>query len=455
MIDQASPTADLLLRLETSPISRQQLRSRLLVGAATFFDAFDLLSLAFVLPALTAEWSLSTPRVGFLIAAGYLGQLIGALIFGSRAERHGRVRVIAETTALMSVLAVGCAAATGFWSLLSLRLLQGLGIGGQMPVAAVYINELSRASNRGRWLMTYDLVFPFGLLVAAQIGALVVPTLGWRVMFLMGGIPGLAVAAFLWRLPESPRWLMAKGRVAEANAVMQQITRPPLVASASPGAPAFTSQAAVSAGTHSPLSGDSVLSASYRHRTLVVWSLWAVAGFCTNGLVNWMPTLYTSVYKMPLADALRAAAINNVAQIAVLIACALAIDRVGRRRWTVASLIAGAVVLGILGSIGADSVSIVVAIAPVAYGIVSSVNAVLYLYTPEIYPTRFRARATAWATCWVRLFSAAGQVSVGYLLTAAGPASVFFTFGAISIAGAVAATLMLETSRRQLEEIAR
>ncbi len=89
----------------------------------------------------------------------------------------------------MSVMSLACALAGNFPALLVLRLVQGIGVGGEMPVAAVYINELSKAKGRGRFFLLYEMIFPIGLMMTGQIGALVVPTLGWQVMFLIGGDP--------------------------------------------------------------------------------------------------------------------------------------------------------------------------------------------------------------------------------------------------------------------------
>src|SRR6185503_19870779 len=181
------------------------------------------LSLAFVLPVLAPEWRLSSAQIGWLIAAGYLGQFVGALVFGTLAEWFGRVRSAAGATALMSIMSLACAGAGSLPGLLALRFVQGIGVGGEMPVAAVYINELSRAQGRGRFFMLYEMIVPVGLMARGQIGALLVPAFGWQTMFLIGAIPGLVVTFLLARLPESPRWLIAKGRLREAEQAVQQM----------------------------------------------------------------------------------------------------------------------------------------------------------------------------------------------------------------------------------------
>ena len=114
----------------------------------------------------------------------------------------------------------------------------------------------------------------------------------------------------------------------------------------------------------------------------------------------------------------------------------------------------GALLLAALGSFAAHSVTAVIVLVTLSYGLVGSVNAVLYLYTPEIYPTRMRALGTGSATCWLRLSSAAGPLLVGYLVEASGTAAVFLMFAAAGIIGAITGAMMLETRNRRLEEIA-
>jgi putative MFS transporter len=446
--------ADLIARLEHVAFSRWHVRARVIMGSATFFDAFDALSLAFVLPVLVPLWGISSVQIGWLIAAGYLGQFVGGLLFGALAEHYGRIRAAAGATALMSIMSVACATAGNFPALLTLRLIQGIGVGGEVPVAAVYINELSKAHGRGRFFMLYEMIFPIGLMVTGQVGALVVPTFGWQVMFLIGGLPGIIVAGLLLRLRESPRWLIAKGRLAEAEAVITEIEASTDKRVTRPVAPPASDARPTAGAVQGRTRWLELLSAFYRRRTVVVWILWTTAYFITNGLNNWMPTLYNRVYGLSLDQALRAGTLTNIAQVAVLIVCAFAIDKVGRRRWMTVCFVVGTVLLLSLASFGAGSVTAVMALVTLSYGIVGSVNTVLYLYTPEIYPTRMRAIGTGAASCWLRLASAAGPLLVGYLVLASGPAAVFLMFAAAGVIGVIAATLALETRNRRLEEIA-
>lgn len=449
MIQQAEvDAAGLIARLESLPFSRWHTKARVIVGSATFFDAFSALSLAFALPVLIGRWHITPAQSGILIGSSYVGQLIGALLFSYLAERFGRIPSAAIATGLMSVMSLACVTAWNFPVLLVCRLIQGIGVGGEMPVAAAYISELSKAHGRGRFFLLYEMIFPIGLMATGQIGAWVVPAFGWQAIFWVGGIPGLIVTFLVAALPESPRWLISKGRLSEAEIVIKKIE-----ASTAGRVSAPVAVRAIPARSQQSRWSE-VLEPNYRSRTLNVWTLWAAAFFVTNSLNNWLPSLYNTVYHLELRQSLRAASMTNVVQVAMLLICVFSIDRIGRKTWTMMSLIAGGAVLLILGLIGSNSVRNVIVLATLSYGIIGSVNAVLYLYTPEIYPTRMRAIGTGLATCWLRLASAVGPAVVGVVVSSNGTRSVFLLFAAIAVAGAWAATRMIETRARQLEEIA-
>ena len=440
--------AELIARIESVPFSRWHIRPRVIMGSATFFDAFSALSLASATPVLVREWGLSPAQVGYLLAASYIGQFAGALLFGWLGERIGRVISATYATLIMAAVSLACAFTGNFSQMFVCRLIQGIGVGGEMPVAATYINELSRAQGRGRFFMLYELIFPIGFLAAAVSGAQLVPVYGWNVLFLLGTVPGLAIAYFVSRLPESPRWLIRKGRFAEAEAIVQS-----LEASTDKRKP--VAPHAISAAQFAQKSRWSELfSPLYRHRTFVVWAIWATAYGVTNGLNNWMPTLYNTVYHLPLQASLNFALLTNATQILVLLVCVFVIDRVGRKAWMTACFVIGGALLAPLGLFGAGDVNRVIVFVTLSYGVMSTINTVLYLYTPEIYPTRMRAIGTAAGTCWLRLASAAGPTIVGLMMVSHGISSVFLMFAGIALLGALAATQMIETRNRRLEDIA-
>jgi putative MFS transporter len=457
-------TAALTARMERVPTSRWHIRARVIMGSATFFDAFNALSIAFVLPILVPLWHITPPQVGLMIAASYVGQFLGALAFSAAAERYGRIPCAAAATAIFAVMSLACAAAWSFDVLLVCRFIQGIGVGGEMPVAAVYISELSKARGRGRFFLLYEMIFPIGLMVTGQVAAILVPLWGWKTMFLIGGLPGLLIAMLLLRLPESPRWLLGKGRLAEAEAVVSALEAASSgaeSATANPEAGAATEFRPATAPPPAPVplkargTWSELLSPAYRGRTLIVWVLWASAFLIANSLNNWMPTLYTTVYHLGVPEALRAASMTNVAQVALLLLCAVVIDRTGRKRWMMGAFGLGGLLLAALALGGSQHVSWVIVLATLSYGLIGSINAVVYLYTPEIYPTRMRAIGTGVATSWLRVASAIGPSLIGFMLGTGGVDSVFLMFAGVAVLGVLASTQMIETRNLRLEDIAR
>ncbi|AWI06052.1 MFS transporter [Clostridium drakei] len=437
--------SELLARMESVPFSRWHIKSRVIVGTASFFDGYGALSLAYALPVLISLWHLNTAQSGMLIAAGYLGQAVGAIIFGVIAERFGRVFGIKTSMFMMSVMGIACMFAGNYTALFILRFLQGIGLGGEVPVAATYINELSAAHGRGKFFMIFEVIFPVSLMLTAQLGAVIVPSLGWKWLFLLGGAIGLILLPLFFMLRESPRWLISKGKFDEAERIIEE-----LEASTDKRLP-------VNMGAKKPTvkaNWKELFSPFYRFRTLIVWVLWFSAYFISNGLNNWLPSLYKTVYKLPLKESLYAASVTNILQVVMVLACALLIDKVGRKRWATFAFIAAACLLLALFLTGAKSARSVMYLGSSAYGVIGSITVLLYLYTPEIYPTRMRAMGTAFATTWLRLASAIGPMIIGIVLDAKGISYVFVGFAVICIIGSLVATRMIETSGKALEDIA-
>ncbi len=181
-----------------------------LLGVMMLFDSWDSIAIAFTLPSIAKEWSLNPVASGWLISAGYAGQFLGAIVCGSLAERFGRLPVLRPLVVVMGLLAAACGFARSYEQLVALRLVQGLAIGGALPVVICYINEIAPAATRGRFFGTFQFLMLSGFGLASLASAYVVPAFGWRAMFILGAAP-LLLVPFLFAFPESPRWLAGRG----------------------------------------------------------------------------------------------------------------------------------------------------------------------------------------------------------------------------------------------------
>jgi putative MFS transporter len=191
----------------------------------------------------------------------------------------------------------------------------------------------------------------------------------------------------------------------------------------------------------------------YLRRTLVVWVIWFAAYFFNYGLVVWLPTIYSTVFKLPLQLSLQYGLITQAVGFCGALTCALTIDRVGRRPWFAFAFAMNAIALGALFVLGPDSPQRVLAFVSSGYFFVSVLSIGVYVYTPELYPTRARAVAVGTATAWLRFASILGPSIVGAIV-GSGLGTVFLMFAVVAVVGAVVTGLFaVETKGRVLEDV--
>ncbi|EKM98565.1 MFS transporter [Acidocella sp. MX-AZ02] len=447
----SASAAMLLARLERLPVSRPLLWARGIVGMATFFDGYTTLAIAYALPILAHSWHLEKSTTALIISSGYFGQLIGALLFGWLAERVGRLPVLIVTIAIFAVMSCACIFAWNAQSLIWFRFLQGIGTGGEVPVASAYVNEFIGARGRGRFFLLYELLFLVGLVFSGLIGYALVPTFGWKAMFIVGVVPVLLVAPLSFSLPESPRWLLEHGKTKRAEAVIEKLEQSVMKRGGALDVPVPHKPAP--AGTRSG-SWRELFSPLYAPRTLLLWVLWFGVYAINNGLVTWLPTLYHMVFGVTVGHAIGLGfAMTGVAVCAAFV-CALAIDKVGRRRWYGTALIVGAAALFCLWGTGATTVQTVFIFATICYATLQTVTYSLYLYSAELYPTRLRAIGAGFGSAWLRLGSMVGPWIIGAVATRGSIAPVFLAFAIIaSVTGAICLRWAPETSGKRLEDI--
>jgi putative MFS transporter len=447
----AAANAELVARLERLPVTPRLMLLRVIVGIATFFDAYTVLAIAFAMPQLVSEWKLSPTEVGVIISAGYVGQLFGAVIFGSLAEKIGRLKTLFITIVLFVSMDIACLFAWSGASMIVFRFLQGVGTGGEVPVASAYINEFIGAEKRGRFFLLYEVIFPIGLMFAGMVGFFLVPIYGWKAMFVVGLVPSILTIPLRWFMPESPRWLASKGRIAEADAVVKLLednaTRRG-VALREPVVRPLGSQATARSDWRELFKGI------YLKRTFTIWGLWVCVYMINNGLITWLPTLYKQVFQLPLQTSLAYGWITSAVGVIASIICALLIDKVGRKPWYATAFLVAIVPLLTLSWLGATSALEVLILATATYAVLQTIAFSLYLYSAELYPTRLRAVGTGFGSAWLRAGSSIGPMLVGWIVGGFGIQYVFVAFAAVALAGGLATLLFaIETKGRVLEEL--
>ncbi len=447
----ADTTQNVIARIERIPFSGWHVKMRVIIGAATFFDALDAVMIATILPVLMREWHLRPDQIGFLISIGYIGQTAGAIFFGWLAERVGRVPSMIATIALYAVMSILSALSWSYWSLFLFRTIQGIGLGGEVPVAASYVNEFCKAKGRGRFFMLYEQIFLIGVVVSSLLGLIIVPRFGWRMMFWIGAIPALLALLLRWLVPESPRWLVNKGRIPEADKVVTKIEK----AASRDGKVALPPVQAIPARvTEKRTDWRELFRGTYLKRTIVLWFIYFTTYFFLYGIGTWVPTLFVKIFKLPLQQGLR---YNFYFACSSLVACiinAFVIDKIGRKMLFGFCLFAGGFVSIILWLTGAQSPNTVLVLGVFSYFWISSLGATLFLYGPELYPTRLRALGSSVGTSWQRLASATGPVAVGFIVGATSLKWAFLMFGLVPIVGGIITLLFgEETKGRVLEEL--
>lgn len=177
---------------------------RTMLGAALGYamDGFDLLILGFMLRAISADLKLSPPEAASLVTVTLVGAVVGGLVFGMLSDRLGRVRVLTWTIVLFAVFTGLCALAQGYWDLLFYRGIAGLGLGGEFGIGMALVAESWPAAKRARASSYVGLGWQAGVFVAAIATPLLLPTIGWRGMFLVGILPALAAYFIRRRLHE-------------------------------------------------------------------------------------------------------------------------------------------------------------------------------------------------------------------------------------------------------------
>ncbi len=438
-------------RLERLPASRWHNKLRFTIGCVNFWDAFDALTITYVLPALIPLWHMRPAEIGALISIGYAGQIVGGLVSGWLAERYGRVPLLTGNLVLFPLVSLACMAAQTYSVLMALRFLQGVGLGGEVPIANAYISEFANSEHRARFVLVQQTMFPLGLTMVALFGTFVVPLWGWRSMFVLGTLP-ILLLPFVTALPESPRWMASRGYEKAADQVLTKIEMAVSQNGARPlpHIPDRVRPTLARKGRFRELFQPGLLG-----RTLSLWLLCSCTYLLTYAISGWLPSIMRSVFHQSVAVSNLHGFILNVAGLLGVVFAAFTLDRFGRKRSFSLSFLIGSIPLFAIALQKGLGPIAILTLATISFGITSIVPAAFGMFAAENYPNHLRAIGVGSASIPQRTASAIGPYLVGLILPVYGVSGVFAMFAAVAVIGGLTSLfLCTETAGRTLEDLA-
>ncbi len=431
--------------LREGGLSRFHKKAILVTGAAWTFVAMEILLVGFVAPIFTATWHLDGRMQGLVNSAALAGSLCGSLALGRLADRIGRRAIFQYAILWYAAFTALTALAWGPWSVMALRFLAGLGLGGMLVVDPSMLTEYLPPQRRGRLLVFLDFWWPVGLLLAVGLSWIFLgPNFdrfgawSWRYLFLAASFPALLAFVVRRSLPESPYFLARHGRSKEAAEVLTEITGKPV----EPGE--------LTAPPEEPRSSvRELLADRLRPRTTTTALVWMALNISYYGLFLWLPFVLEAEKNFSI-NVYGLLALSALSQFPGYAAAIWLVDRIGRKPTLAAFLFLGGVSAYAFAVADTKSVFIT-ALFFTGFFNLGAWGAV-YPYTAETFPTRLRSSAFGLMEGVGKAAAISGPYIFGHLKDATGSTTWSLTFIAIVMAagGLVAAVFGRETRGRAL-----
>ena len=400
-------------------------------------DGFDTAAIGFIAPSLINEWGVSKPALAPVLSAALFGLAAGALSAGPLADRLGRKRVLVGSVLVFGVACLGSAFAGDLTQLTVLRFVTGIGLGAAMPNAVTLMSEY--CPNQRRAMLTNAMFsgFPLGAAFGGFLASWMIPQFGWRSVLVLGGVtPLLLVVVMVLLLPESVRYMVAKGQPVERiRAVLIRIS-----------ATAQQAQSFFMTETKAAVEGQSglgvVLSPAYRVGSLMLWLAYFMGLVIFYALINWMPILFKDAGIAP-KDATLIAALFPLGGVGAIFFGWL-MDRFNGNKIIAVGYALTAVSIYAIGQ-AAGNVGILVLVVFVAGTIMNTAQSSMPALAAGYYPTQGRATGVAWMLGIGRFGGIAGSFLVAEL--ARRHLDFATIFMVIAVPGVIAAIALLVKQR--------
>ncbi len=410
---------------------------------AILIEGFDVVVLGTVMPALLdyEPWGLSAESAGFIASLALVGMLIGSLSVGTVTDVIGRRKSIILSVAGFSVFTALCAIAPNPWLFGIFRFISGLGLGGLLPVAATMVSEYGRAGKGGSSITFMMTGYHVGAVLTALVALPILPALGWRAMFIAGVIPAFVIIPLMIRhMPESPSFLLAKGRRAEA----ERLSARHGIELEDQGVE--DSQATARGGSGALGSLKLLFSPGYLVGTLAFFVASFMGLLLVYGLNSWLPEIMNAA-GYELGASLVSLLVLNVGAILGLLVSGPVSDRYGSKAACAGWFALAAVFLFML-SIRLPLPATYLLIFITGYWVFSS-QVLVYAFVSKHYPAGARATAMGWVAGVGRAGSIVGPIMGGVLVGAGlGIPWGFYAFALVGLVGAIAVSMVPVVKKR-------
>ncbi len=379
------------------------------VTTVLVLDGLDVIVISLVAPAVANEFHVARKSLGGVLAAALVGMAFGALFSGPAGDRWGRRPLLLVSTALFSLATLLTITSNSLFALTCWRFLTGLGLGGAVPNAVAMLAEYLPRRWRNQAIAVAIVGVPIGGMLGAWIAAPIIPTYGWRAMFILGGVlPIIAILLVYFALPESPRYLATRqDRQQELASLLNRIV----------GAERYSAAAHFTLRTRTARARVGLLfSRSLLLDTIGVWLIFFSNLFSAFTFLSWTPVILTSL-GLPFAVGLRGLLVFNLAGIVGGILTAWVIAPYGSRWPTITlALLASSALLFVshlLTGAGIPEVApLMLGFACAGFALVG-IQVAAYSLSAHVYPTEIRASGVGWAAVTGRVGSIVSTVVSG------------------------------------------
>jgi benzoate transport len=420
------------------------------LGMSMVFDGYDYMVVSYTMPQISAEWALNKVQTGSLSSWSLFGLIIGGACAGIISDKIGRRKTLIYSIAAYSLLTVPIYFSTGFSQFALFRVLAGVGLGACIPVVTTIFSESTPTARRALFI-TFGMAWMIvGWVLGGLMPKLLIPHYGWRVCYLIGGIPFLYAVLLYLRMRESAYWLANKGRKKEAIELLAYIENQ------ATGKVTTRDPNALVVPPAPPIVGPKALfSKNYRMITAGVWITYFCGCFTVYGLNAWLPSLMLDKgFKMATAYSLAIA--NNGAAVIANCSTGFVAEIIGRRLNLIMSYVLGGISIVLMAFVSGGFTAILAASIFMGFAINYAITAVQPLMA-EGYPTEFRNTGVSWCQAFGRVGGALAPIVAGAIIGMQLGLKISLLFYIIpAVIGALAAFLFVkkETKGKSLDQLA-